>query len=409
MSGRCKHLFACLFKLEFIVRSGLNDPSVTDGDRQWGLPATKDVTAPQIVEDLDWSMDVFGKTPAYALNSTEKRNYAAANDPLNLESILEELKAVAPLIAVSRVLTTETDQDALCNYVDEMKRSKVGAKDVIKNIKLKYGGTDNRNRLEKITRQHQETPEQSAKGEELWRLHRRLRITASYAFNYYRKASELRTRFFEKTDSEIAALTTKDTITMTLLDALKGIQRFARRLPAPMAWGKENEPTALEAYLNQLTFNKDCPNFKVEQPGLVIDALRPYFGATPDAIVGCECHGRRLVEIKCPYTCRDKNEKNESIPAKPIKEAPFWCPVEKKNGRLVLLRTSDYYIQCTMQMAMTGIYECDFYAWCPTGTGFGEQKEPQLIKFDPDFWEEIELKLRWFYECVFMPFYLSSP
>ena len=32
----------------------------------------------------------------------------------------------------------------------------------------------------------------------------------------------------------------------------------------------------------------------------------PYIGASPDAIVTCDCCGKGIVEIKCPYCFRDK-------------------------------------------------------------------------------------------------------
>ena len=40
--------------------------------------------------------------------------------------------------------------------------------------------------------------------------------------------------------------------------------------------------------------------------GLVIDASYPHMGASPDGIVECGCCGRGVIEIKCPYSCRDK-------------------------------------------------------------------------------------------------------
>ena len=30
-------------------------------------------------------------------------------------------------------------------------------------------------------------------------------------------------------------------------------------------------------------------------------------GASPDGIVSCECCGSGVVEIKCPYSCKDKS------------------------------------------------------------------------------------------------------
>lgn len=33
----------------------------------------------------------------------------------------------------------------------------------------------------------------------------------------------------------------------------------------------------------------------------------PFLGATPDGFAHCDCCGDRLIEIKCPYSVRDKS------------------------------------------------------------------------------------------------------
>ena len=35
--------------------------------------------------------------------------------------------------------------------------------------------------------------------------------------------------------------------------------------------------------------------------GLVINCQWPYMGASPDGIIKCKCHGKGVLEIKCPF------------------------------------------------------------------------------------------------------------
>ena len=41
-------------------------------------------------------------------------------------------------------------------------------------------------------------------------------------------------------------------------------------------------------------------NFQIQLTGLHIDACFPAFGASPDALVKCDCHDMGVLEIKCP-------------------------------------------------------------------------------------------------------------
>ena len=45
--------------------------------------------------------------------------------------------------------------------------------------------------------------------------------------------------------------------------------------------------------------------FILEDAGLFISMERPYIGASPDAIVTCECCGKGTVEVKCPFCFKD--------------------------------------------------------------------------------------------------------
>lgn len=48
-------------------------------------------------------------------------------------------------------------------------------------------------------------------------------------------------------------------------------------------------------------------NFKFTECGLFVNIEYPYFGASPDGIVECDCCGRGVLEIKCPYTLKGRD------------------------------------------------------------------------------------------------------
>lgn len=72
---------------------------------------------------------------------------------------------------------------------------------------------------------------------------------------------------------------------------------------AATKWGYKHERTACDAYANKMQATHD--NFIISDSGFVIHPDYPHIGATPDAIVVCDCCGSGVVEIKCPYCVRD--------------------------------------------------------------------------------------------------------
>ena len=67
-------------------------------------------------------------------------------------------------------------------------------------------------------------------------------------------------------------------------------------------WGCEHEKTAREAYLRK---EKDFHlNLVRSESGLVVHPQYSYLGASPDGCINCECCGRGVLEIKCPFSCR---------------------------------------------------------------------------------------------------------
>ena len=65
--------------------------------------------------------------------------------------------------------------------------------------------------------------------------------------------------------------------------------------------GCDHEDKARKEYaLKMPTKHK---KFSLTQSGLIIYPLHPFMGATPDAIVQCECCGVGVIEVKCPFSC----------------------------------------------------------------------------------------------------------
>ena len=68
-------------------------------------------------------------------------------------------------------------------------------------------------------------------------------------------------------------------------------------------WGKCNEEKALkEFYASEATKHID---FKLEKSGLFLDKNTAYVGASPDGIMYCNCHGKAVIEIKCPFSIKN--------------------------------------------------------------------------------------------------------
>ena len=72
-----------------------------------------------------------------------------------------------------------------------------------------------------------------------------------------------------------------------------------------LKWGRDNEAKARHDYTTLMETKHK--NFKTALSGLVINQKYPYVAVSPDGICSCDCHGIRLLEIKCPYKIRDQS------------------------------------------------------------------------------------------------------
>ena len=105
-------------------------------------------------------------------------------------------------------------------------------------------------------------------------------------------------------------------------------------------WGCKHEKTAIETYTNQ---QKPLHSgFSVCCSGFVIDPSYPHMGASPDGVVMCNCCGRGVLEVKCPFSCTDK------MFLEATSELGFF--LENCAGKFSLKKDHAYYYQIQVQM-----------------------------------------------------------
>ena len=68
-------------------------------------------------------------------------------------------------------------------------------------------------------------------------------------------------------------------------------------------WGLANEAKAKAKYKELMSTSHK--GLEILDSGLLVHRSKGYIRCSPDGIVICKCHPPRLLEIKCPYTCRN--------------------------------------------------------------------------------------------------------
>jgi len=122
-------------------------------------------------------------------------------------------------------------------------------------------------------------------------------------------------------------------------------------IPA-IEWGLGHEKDAIHCYEQLL-------RTRVHPTGLWLSADGA-LGASPDGLV---YGGEGIIEVKCPFSCRDAESWQDALETGLI---PPYLQFEDEEGEQVSLKkTSDYYHQVQGQIYMTGAKWCDFVVWTP--------------------------------------------
>ena len=128
----------------------------------------------------------------------------------------------------------------------------------------------------------------------------------------------------------------------------------------------------------------------LEPSGLRICQSKPCIAASPDGLVECSCHGRGLVEIKCPYKHHlDKVTEIAKCGDSGLKYST--------SGNVEVNPNHQYYFQMKTQMICTGRDYCDFVIFTVAKTDnigiYRVQKDDscayQILQRAPLFWHKV--------------------
>lgn len=153
-------------------------------------------------------------------------------------------------------------------------------------------------------------------------------------------------------------------------------------------WGIDNEGKAKELYISLA--RGQHTNLQIRESGLHVPPDFPFMGASPDAIVECDCHGIGCVEIKCPY-----NHRINTIVDAAQADRSF-C-LQYVDGKLSLKENHSYYYQCQAQLFLTKSAYCDFVVWTC--------KDVYVVRLFPNqvFWDECVVKAQHLFKLAILP------
>lgn len=151
-------------------------------------------------------------------------------------------------------------------------------------------------------------------------------------------------------------------------------------------WGHKHEDNAIQSLICK--FEEDGhENVVVEQCGLFVSEDQPFIAATPDGIISCDCCGKQLVEVKCPFSIKDeKLYENENFYLK-----------KDHDGEFRLDREHEYFFQVQTQMGVTQIESCLFVVWTT------QDVHIEQILFDQAMWQEMCFTAEHFFYTALLP------
>lgn len=137
-------------------------------------------------------------------------------------------------------------------------------------------------------RQEIETNTQDQNESEIWHKVRKGRITASNWYRVYTRVETLKKHPHTDMSALVASFVNPPNLT---------------HLPQ-INKGKETEKEAIAAAYRWL--EQHHHEVKLIPCGLFVDEKHPFIGATPDSIIECACHGKSVLEVKCPSTAMEQ-------------------------------------------------------------------------------------------------------
>ena len=131
-------------------------------------------------------------------------------------------------------------------------------------------------------------------------------------------------------------------------------------------------------------------DLQVAASGLIINPELPWIGASPDGAVTCACHGPGILEIKCPFSAKDRTLREC------VKDSRF-CLTDTEDGGMTLKIDHSYMYQVQAQMRVAEVNYCDFVVWTP------QELFTQRIESDRTFFDDAYLRVVNFIRTGILP------
>lgn len=162
------------------------------------------------------------------------------------------------------------------------------------------------------------------------------------------------------------------------------LSKYADKNDVPaLQWGRKKESTARDLYVR--VARRIHKKAKIEEQGLYIMQEYPFIGCSVDGIFLCQCHNKKLIEIKCPYATRTLHPKEVS--------SLKGCNIT--GSQSVVTRDSEYYHQMQGQMGIYGINQSELIIYTQKGI------HVSTLEFDKQFFDNMVMKLKTFFKDIF--------
>ena len=289
-SESCKHVFALLHFIVHHVSLGHNK-TCTSKRQVWHETVRK---GEKIHPPVRMKAVSFNRPhPEYEHGYTKPKRATFDPRPLqDREVIIDWNKVFTATEGCASVLCFKSTLSSDHQYINNSSTSK------IKPLTLQFIVTDSQNfnefeslAKENRTSDHISEIELLTKGQssnDLWFDYRKGVITASVSHNVLTK--------FKKLHPSVISI---ENLVAKILGYPKKVKT------ASLSWGIEHETYARKRYIKQN--RRMHKNFSCNESGLILHSENFMSGASVDGVVTCACCGIGNLEIKCPFSHRDKN------------------------------------------------------------------------------------------------------
>ncbi|XP_053686614.1 uncharacterized protein LOC128736160 [Sabethes cyaneus] len=368
----CTHIAAVLYALSYAREICLGKKlSVTELPSYWMVPggsaATEDLYKPIDSVNFGRKRETFCELRDYALSKTEEE----------VRIFLDNVTSAGHEVVARRAFFMSTDaeqenvsiKDRLLDFSFVKRFSNENHQKTLEDL-INIGKTidwsttiEDCRFIEEMTRKQHAEP--------MWFMLRYGRITASIFSRC------LRTSLSKPSKSLLTCIFS---------------QNQGQYFPATLH-GRRNEHKGVIAAVEDFKCN-DHINVRHRKSGLTISPEHPYFAASPDYIIQCDCCGTIVIEVKCPFKF-DLLTRDEGIEALLSRHSSYL--LRNSSGVLTLNPKHPYFYQVQMQILVANAAYGLFVVWAPRFTlAFNVEKDTQ-------FWVHNYPKAKLFFENVLAP------